>query len=141
MIRQNENLQGAEGMKRITVRIIPSLSDYQGNMELCQVEQVVIVGAVLCLPYGRRVYMHRCGSVWSVCWCVERRFSDVIGMISMRIEPSQVSSVLRDYRWASLRSTSPPAFTFRALLTAEFISLAQHEGTPRYNNRSACCSI
>lgn len=44
MILQNENLQGAEGMKRISVRIIQSLSDYPGNMELCQVEEVVIVG-------------------------------------------------------------------------------------------------
>lgn len=44
MILQNENLQGAAGMKRISVRIIQSLSDYPGNMELCQVEEVVIVG-------------------------------------------------------------------------------------------------
>lgn len=44
MILQNENLQGAEGMKRISVRIIQSLSDYPGNMELCQVDEAVIVG-------------------------------------------------------------------------------------------------
>lgn len=44
MILQNENLQEAEGMKRISVRIIQFLSDYPGNMELCQVEKVVIVG-------------------------------------------------------------------------------------------------
>lgn len=44
MILQNENLQGAEGMKRISVRIIQSLSDYPANMGLCQVEEVVIVG-------------------------------------------------------------------------------------------------
>lgn len=31
-------------MKRISVRIIQSLSDYPANMELCQVEGVVIVG-------------------------------------------------------------------------------------------------
>lgn len=37
-------LQGAEGMKRISVRIIQSLNDYPGNMEPCQVEEVVIVG-------------------------------------------------------------------------------------------------
>lgn len=35
--------KGAEGMKRISVRIIQSLSDYSGNMELCQAEEVVIV--------------------------------------------------------------------------------------------------
>lgn len=44
MILQNENLRGAEGRKRISVRIIQSLSDYPGNMELCQVEEFVIVG-------------------------------------------------------------------------------------------------
>lgn len=44
MILQNENLWGAEGRKRISVRIIQSLSDYLGNMELCQVEEFVIVG-------------------------------------------------------------------------------------------------
>lgn len=44
MILQNENVQGAEEMKRISFRIIQSLSDYPGNMELCQVEEVVIVG-------------------------------------------------------------------------------------------------
>lgn len=47
MILQNENLQGAEGMKRISVRIIQSLSDYPGNMERCQVEEVVIGGCVV----------------------------------------------------------------------------------------------
>lgn len=31
-------------MKRTSVRIIQSLPDYPGNMELCQVEEVVIVG-------------------------------------------------------------------------------------------------
>lgn len=31
-------------MKRISVRIIQSLCDYPDNMELCQVEEVVIVG-------------------------------------------------------------------------------------------------
>lgn len=31
-------------MKRISVRIIQSLSDYPGNTELRQVEEVVIVG-------------------------------------------------------------------------------------------------
>lgn len=31
-------------MKGISVRIIQSLSDYPGNMELCQVEEAVIVG-------------------------------------------------------------------------------------------------
>lgn len=56
MISQDENFVGgrgewgwgvegglAEGMKRISVRIIQSSSDYPPNMELCQVEAVVIV--------------------------------------------------------------------------------------------------
>lgn len=47
MILQNENLQGAEGMKRISVRIIQSLSDYPGNMERCQVEEVVTGGCAV----------------------------------------------------------------------------------------------
>lgn len=43
-ILQNENLQGAEGMKRISLRIIQSLSDYPGDEEPRQVEGVVIAG-------------------------------------------------------------------------------------------------
>lgn len=52
MILQNENLQGAEGMKRISVRIIQSLSDYPGNMELCQVEEVCNCGCAVSVYYS-----------------------------------------------------------------------------------------
>lgn len=42
---------GAEGMKRISVRIIQSLSDYPANMELCQVEAGCNCGSPgFCLP-------------------------------------------------------------------------------------------
>lgn len=44
--------RGAEGMKRISVRIIQSLSDYPPNMELCQVEEVVIVVYAVSVYYS-----------------------------------------------------------------------------------------
>lgn len=39
-------------MKRISVRIIQSLSDYPPNMELCQVEEVVIVVCAVSVYYS-----------------------------------------------------------------------------------------
>lgn len=39
-------------MKRISVRIIQSLSDYPPNMELCQVEEVVIVVCAVPVYYS-----------------------------------------------------------------------------------------
>lgn len=38
-------------MKRISVRIIQSLSDYPGNMELCQVEEVCNCGCAVSVYY------------------------------------------------------------------------------------------
>lgn len=63
MILQNEILQRAEGMKRISVRIIQSLSDYPGNMELCQVEEVVIVGVQFLFTTSAGVYTCLCAGV------------------------------------------------------------------------------
>lgn len=60
MILQNENLQGAEGMKRISVRIIQSLSDYPGNMERCQVEEVVIGGVQFQFLYEHAFVLRVC---------------------------------------------------------------------------------
>ncbi len=61
MILQNENLQGAEGMKRISVRIIQSLSDYPGSMGLRQVEEAVIVGVRFLFTTSLRcVHMRLC---------------------------------------------------------------------------------
>lgn len=93
MILQNENLQGAEGMKRISVRIIQSLSDYPGNMERCQVEEVVIGGCAVSVS----VWTCICAS--SVCFFFEKQwhFCTLIEIISMRIEPSQSNSTLYDY--------------------------------------------
>lgn len=116
MILQNENLQGAEGMKRISVRIIQSLSDYPGNMELCQVEEVVIVGVQFLFTTVCRVGVHVRTNACAqrACCFFEQQwhFCTLIEIISMRIEPSQLTSVLRDY-CVSLNSTSPSAFTFR----------------------------
>lgn len=63
MILQNENLQGAEGMKRISVRIIQSLSDYLGNMELRQVEKVVIAGVQSLFTTSVDAFVGLCMSV------------------------------------------------------------------------------
>lgn len=49
-------------MKRISVRIIQSLSDYPGNMELCQVEEAVIVGVQFLFTTSVGV----CTCVWCV---------------------------------------------------------------------------
>lgn len=56
--------RGAEGMKRISVRIIQSLSDYPPNMELCQVEVVIVVCAV-------SVYysVEACAGFFFFFWC------------------------------------------------------------------------
>ena len=59
-------MQGAEGRKGISVRIIQSLSDYPGNMELCQVEAAVIVGVRFLFTTSVGVYtcahvpLHEC---------------------------------------------------------------------------------
>lgn len=120
MILQNENLQGAEGMKRISVRIIQSLSDYPGNMEQCQVEEVVIGGCAVSVS----VWTCICAS--SVCFFFEKQwhFCTLIEIISMRIEPSQSNSTLYDYFCACLNSSCLLAFTFRALRTTQSVSLA-----------------
>lgn len=102
-------------MKRISVRIIQSLSDYPGNMELCQVEEDVIVGVQFLFTTSTGVYAYRLCT--SVCCFFEKAvaFCTLIEIISMRIEPSQRTSTLCDYPRVSLHSTSPSAFTFLAL--------------------------
>lgn len=62
MILQNENLQGTEGMKRISVRIMQSLPDYPGNMELRQVEEVVIAGVQFLFTTGGHVHVCVCAA-------------------------------------------------------------------------------
>lgn len=102
-------------MKRISVRIIQSLSDYTGNMELCQVEEVVIVG-VQFLFTTVRVCACVCVPVYGVC-VASLKSSGVllIEIINMRIEPSQLTSALCDYHCVSLNSTSLSEFTFQDL--------------------------
>ena len=118
--------RGAEGMKRISVRIIQSLSDYPGNMELCQVEEVVIVGvrSFCLLPVwvcarAKSVPVRECVLLlWkAVAFCT------LIEIISMRIEPSQRTGTPYDSPCVSFNSTRLSAFTFLALRT-QSISLA-----------------
>lgn len=85
MILRNENSQRTEAMKRISVRIIQSLSDYPANMALCQVEEVVIVGAQLLFTASAGVQTR---VLWNVCFILWKAvaFCAPIEIISMRIE-------------------------------------------------------
>lgn len=110
-------------MKGISVRIIQSLSDYPGNMELCQVEEVVIVGEQFLFTTSVGVCTCLCVPMHDCVRCFFAVFA-LIEIISMRIEPSQRTSMLYDYLCVLLNSTSPLAFTFPASLTTESVSLA-----------------
>lgn len=126
MISQDENFVGergggAEGMKRISVRIIQSSSDYPANTGSCQVEAGCNCGTRgFCLP-PRGCAWHLkmcpvCERVWLPLRAVA--FDALIEIISMRIEPSQTR--LRA-AWILLcgGSASPSAFTFLSVWMTE----------------------
>lgn len=84
-------------MKRISVRIIQSLSDYPPNMELCQVEEVVIVVCAVSVYYSVQAFFLRARKTRCVLRLIKAvAFRTLIEIISMRIEPSQPTRVLRD---------------------------------------------
>lgn len=125
MISQDENFVGGrggkvEGMKRISVRIIQSSSDYPANMELCQVEAGCNCGTPgLLTTAWRRARLKMC----LVCeWVLPPlravAFDALIEIISMRIEPSQ--TCLRA-AWLLLcsSSASPSAFTLLSFWMTE----------------------
>lgn len=151
-ILQNENLQGGWGNEKGFLSGLSNLCLIIRETWSCvRWRKVVIAGVQFLFTAGVGV---------CVCICVRSRarvrsvrrffekavaFRTLIEIISMRIEPSQLTSVLRDYPCVSPNSTSPSAFTFPGFFFLSFkqqrASLwLQHERTSPANCRRACCS-